>query len=407
MTTTADRVDIENVDFYGEDQFAVYEWLQSAAPVYYYEPLDTFIVSKYEDVRHVSRTPSVFSNTGALTLNMIRLARSGAGKSLEQFFDASGEMVITIDPPRHHEMKRTLTPAFNPRAVRSLESAIAEMVTSLVDQIEPGVPIEFVQAVAAKLPVYVAARVLGLTDVDLGEVGRWVSALEALTRVETFDELLAAAGQFATMNDYMQSELQRKRTSPGDDLMSIMLRTELNGQPLNEAQMLSHLSTLISNGGTTRVLLASAVELLARHPGERELIVTDPGQVDHAIEEVLRVAPPARGFARLVLQDTEIRGQQIRAGQHVYILYSAANRDPDVFTDPHRFDIRRAQERMHLSFGYGTHSCLGATLVRMEASLFLRELLRRYPQMEIAEEPVRQRHVQINGWQRLVVSFDG
>jgi cytochrome P450 len=249
--------------------------------------------------------------------------------------------------------------------------------------------------------------VLGLTDVDLGEVGRWVSALEALTRVETFDELLAAAGQFATMNDYMQSELQRKRTSPGDDLMSIMLRTELNGQPLNEAQMLSHLSTLISNGGTTRVLLASAVELLARHPGERELIVTDPGQVDHAIEEVLRVAPPARGFARLVLQDTEIRGQQIRAGQHVYILYSAANRDPDVFTDPHRFDIRRAQERMHLSFGYGTHSCLGATLVRMEASLFLRELLRRYPQMEIAEEPVRQRHVQINGWQRLVVSFDG
>ncbi len=207
-------------------------------------------------------------------------------------------------------MKRTLTPAFNPRAVRSLESAIADMVASLVDQIEPGVPIEFVQAVAARLPVYVAARVLGLTDVDLDEVGRWVNALEALTRVETFDELLAAAGQFATMNDYMVSELQRKRTSPGDDLMSIMLRTELNGQPLNEAQMLSHLSTLISNGGTTRVLLASAVELLARHPRERELIVTDPDQVDHAIEEVLRVAPPARGFARLVLQDTEIRGQQ-------------------------------------------------------------------------------------------------
>jgi cytochrome P450 len=406
MTTTADGVNIEDFDFYDESQFDVYARLQREAPVYYYEPLDTFVVSKYEDVRHISRTPEVFSNTGALTLNMIRIERSGAGKSLEQFFDASGEMVITLDPPRHREMKRTLTPAFNPRAVHSLEPAIAEMAASLVDQIEPGVPIEFVQAIAAKLPVYVAARVLGLEDVNLDDIGRWVNALEALTCVETFDELVAAAGQFATMNDYMLSELRHKRVSPGDDLMSIMLRTELDGQPLTETQMLSHLSTLISNGGTTRVLLASAVGLLAQHPRQRGWIAEDPEKVEHAIEEVLRVAPPARGFARLALQDVEIRGQQIHAGQYVYMLYSAANRDPEVFADAHRFDITRAQERMHLSFGYGTHSCLGAALVRMETNLFLRELLRRYPRMEIVEEPVRQRHVQLNGWQRLLMSFD-
>jgi cytochrome P450 len=405
MTTASSRVEIERADFYGNGQFEVYDWLQKHDPVHYYEPLDVFVVSRYEDVRYISRTTDIFSNTGALTLNMIRLARSGAGNSLEQFFDKSGEMVITLDPPRHRQLKHTLTPAFNPRAVRTLEPAINEMCKRLVDDIVPGVAMDVVPAIAAKLPVYVAARVLGLGDVNLDDVGRWINALESLTRVETFEELLVAAGDFGTMNDVMVAALAEKRDQPGDDLISLLLATELDGQPLTDAQMLSHLSTLISNGGTTRALIGSMLGLLAEHPDQLELLVAKPELLGGAIEESLRFAPPARGFARVVLRDVELGGERIRAGQHVYMLYSAANRDPDVFPDPQRFDITRHGDRMHVSFGYGAHTCLGAALVRLEITQLFTELLGRYSALEVVEEPVPQEHVQLNAWQHLTMKF--
>jgi cytochrome P450 len=169
--------------------------------------------------------------------------------------------------------------------------------------------------------------------------------------------------------------------------------------------MLSHLTTLISNGGTTRLLLASLMELLATHPAELDRLIADPGLQGSAIEEALRVRPPARGFVRTVTRDTELGGEQIRAGQRVYMLYDAANRDPEVFAEPHLFDIVRHQERMHVSFGYGTHACLGAALVRLEVAIFVRELLTRFARVELAGTPVRQTHVQLNGWAELPLAF--
>ena len=259
-------IDLESFDFYGPDQFPSYEWLQREAPVFYYEPLDTWVVSRYEDVRYVGSTPEVFSNTGALSLNMIRVARSGAGNSLERFFDPSGEMVITLDPPRHREIKRTLTPAFNPKAVRALGDDIREMSRRLVDEIVAGEVMDFVPSIAAKLPIYVAERLLGFGDLDLDEVTRWVNALEALTRVETIEEMETAAADFASMGEVLVATLEKKVKEPGDDLFSLLLSTELDGKPLSPAVAMSHVSTLISNGGTTRALLASAVQLLAEHP---------------------------------------------------------------------------------------------------------------------------------------------
>jgi cytochrome P450 len=170
---------------------------------------------------------------------------------------------------------------------------------------------------------------------------------------------------------------------------------------------MSHVSTLISNGGTTRALLASAVDLLAEHPVQRGWIRDDPKVLAGAIEEVLRFAPPARGFSRLVVQDTEIRGTPIKAGQYVYMLYSAANYDTTVFEDPERFDIKRRWEQLHVSFGFGTHSCLGQPLVRLEVSALLHELLSRYGDFEVVGERVRQPHVQLNGWAHLPVRFNG
>jgi cytochrome P450 len=406
MTSLEEPVRIEDYDFYDNAScYPVYERLQRERPVYYYEPLDMWVLSKYDDVRHVSRTPNTFSSTRGLTLNEIRLARSGAGKSLERFFDPAGELVITLDPPRHRQLKQTMTPAFNPRAVRSLEPQITALSNQLLDQIQAGEPIDFVATTARKLPVLVAAAVLGVPDADPDQIQVWVDALEALTRVETVAELEAAAANFKPMDEFFRAHLAQRRKQPGDDLMSVLLATRLEGEPLTEPQMLSHLMTLMSNGGTTRLLLASLVWLFAAHPEDLARVVAEPGLQASAIEEALRLCPPARGFARTVVDDAVLRGVTMRAGQHVYMLYDAANRDAEIFADPHAFDVARHQERMHVSFGYGTHTCLGAALIRVEVGIFVRELLRRFTRIELAGEPVRQQHVQLNGWQRLPVVF--
>jgi cytochrome P450 len=207
------------------------------------------------------------------------------------------------------------------------------------------------------------------------------------------------------MGQVLAETLEKKIREPGDDLFSLLLATHLDGEPLNPAVALSYVSTLISNGGTTRALLASSAGLLAEHPVQRGWIREDPKLLAGAIEEILRIAPPARGFSRLVVDDTELHGTPIKAGQYVYMLYAAANRDASVFVDPGRFDIKRRWERLHVSFGFGTHSCLGQPLVRLEVSALLRELLGRYANFEVAGERAQQPHVQLNAWSHLPMRF--
>jgi cytochrome P450 len=169
--------------------------------------------------------------------------------------------------------------------------------------------------------------------------------------------------------------------------------------------VLAHVATLMSNGGTTRLLLSSIASFLADDSSPLELIRADPGLLDGVIEECLRLMPPARGFVRTATADVELAGTRIRAGQRLYMLYPAANRDPDHFTDPDRFDPARRQAYGHASFGFGTHFCLGAGLARMEAKALFTELMSRYSAIHPAGTPTRYEHVQLNGWATLPVTL--
>jgi cytochrome P450 len=381
--------------------------MQASDPVAYYEPLDLFVLTRYDDVRFAGRTPELFSNASGLTLNELRMGQGGIKDAFERFFDPSGELVITLDPPRHRQLKQLLTPAFNPRAVRALEPAIHRITNELLDTITPGEPIEFVDRIAARLPVAVAAAVLGVPGDHFDELAVWVQALEDFTRVETEAELDAAAVKFASMGEFLHENIQRKRREPEDDLISVLLGARLDDAPLPEPVILSHLMTLLSNGGTTRLLLASLADLLGQYPDERQRVVGGGSALrQSALEEALRLAPPARGFVRTLTHDHVLHGQNIRAGQHVYLLYVAANRDAEHFLDPHAFDAGRHQEKLHVAFGYGTHTCLGAALVRLEVDIFLAALLERFPTIERAGDPVRLSHVQLNGWSHLPLIFE-
>jgi cytochrome P450 len=404
-----DLVLVEDPRFYDDGQFGVYDRMRAEAPAYYYEPLDVFLLTRMDDVHYVSTHPEQFSNTSGLTLNQLRMAREGATTAFERFNDPEGELVITKDPPRQRALRALMSANLTPRYLSGFNDALARFCRHLLDQaaaeVDEGRPIDFMDSVAAALPLYVAAALLGVAEVDIPRMKTWVAALEDLTRITSAAELEEPGRRFDELKAFLRDQLARKRRAPGSDMMSSFLASTLDGAPAPDAIVLAHVATLMSNGGTTRLLLGSIASLLADHPSQLKLMRDDPGRLDGVIEESLRLMPPARGFVRTATADVLLAGTRIGAGQRVYMLYPAANRDPGHFTSPDSFDPARPRGYGHASFGFGTHFCLGAGLARMEARALFGELAARYDSIRLAGDPKRYEHVQLNGWETLPVTL--
>ena len=409
MTVSPDLIRVEDPAFYDDGQFAVYERMRAEAPAYYYEPLDVFLLTRMDDIHHVSTHPELFSNARGLTLNQLRMAREGATSAFERFNEPEGELVITKDPPRQRALRALMSSNLTPRYLSGFADALDQFCRDLLDQVAAdagdGTPFDFIDAVASCLPLYVAAALLGVDQADIPRMKTWVAALEDLTRITSADELEGPGQRFDELKAFLRDQLARKRREPGRDMLSSFVASSLDGAPAPDAIVLAHAATLMSNGGTTRLLLGSVAALLAEHPEYLKLIADDPALLDGVIEECLRLMPPARGFVRTVTADVLLAGVPIRSGQRVYMLYPAANRDPAHFDQPDRFDPARARNYGHAAFGFGTHFCLGAGLARMEAKALFAELAGRYRSIQPAGERTRYQHVQLNGWETLPVSL--
>jgi cytochrome P450 len=253
--------------------------------------------------------------------------------------------------------------------------------------------------------LFVAAALLGVDEVDIHRMRAWVAALEELTNVTSADELEEPGQRFDELKAFLRDQLARKHETPGTDMLSSFLASRLDGGPAPDPIVLAHAATLMSNGGTTRLLLGSVAAQLAEHPAQLKLAADEPQALDGVIEETLRLVPPARGFVRTATEDVELSGARVGAGQRVYMLYPAANRDPGHFPSPGTFNPARAQSYGHASFGLGTHFCLGAGLARMEARALFGQIAARFRSIRPAGEPERYRHVQLNGWQALPLTF--
>ena len=403
-----DLVRIEDVSFYMDDPFPVYARLRREQPVFYYEPLDIFVLSRGEDIRWASRHPEIFSSAQGLMLSHLRLPSALGVDIRSAFFDPEGEPFFFTDPPRHRQLRRIVSPAFSPVGVASLENDIRAAARGLVDTIEPGEPVEYVTEIAGKLPVLVQARLLGVPTEDFEQIRVWTEALELISggmiNLAT-EEIAAAARTFATMKDFFREQFKIKRRQPGDDLISTLLSADLDGEPLSEARMLNYCLIFMGSTDTTRALLSGLAFGLATNPDQLAALAADRSLMKAAVEEGLRWTTPARGFIRTVTQDTEIRGQVIRAGQHVYLLDVSANYDEETYPDPQRFDISRGPDLAHMSFGYGVHTCIAAPMVRIETAIFFNEILDRYPSLEIAGQPRRVAQIVRQGWEELPLRF--
>ncbi|MFE4956068.1 cytochrome P450 [Streptomyces sp. NPDC056653] len=405
MTTlTSDDVRIEDPDFYFKDRKEVYTRLHAEHPVFYYEPLDLFVLSKHEDIREAARSPETFSSGRGLHLHQLRLEPEETEAYATLY--GPGEQFAYADPPRHGQLRGVASRSFAPRALAYLRDYVQAQVDTLVSGIVPGEPFDFVESIAATLPIKVAECFIGLPSGHAEEIRGWSDALESLKLIHGAENIRKAVSQFQEMNEFFRAQFEAKRARPGEDLISSLLAAELDGQPLTESTLLIYCSLFLAGGSdTTRSLLAGMALALAEYPEQLERLRAEPRLLDGAIEESLRWTTPARGFLRTVTHDTEVRGVTIKEGQRVYLLFDAGNRDPEVFENPWTYDIRRPNAAAHLSFGYGPHLCIAAHLARLETRLFYQALLSRFSVIEKAGEPREIRQLLRNGWYELPLAF--
>ena len=376
-----------------------YAWLRKNAPVYWHDEPNGpgfWAITKYEDVRTISRLPKVFSS---YETSVMLPDPDPMGLYAQRL------MMLNMDPPQHDRFKLLVSRGFTPKNAPLLRPKIEELARDIVDAVLAKGECDFVTEIAGRLPSGLIAELMGMPRAD-GE------RLYDLTEImHTNDDAIAppeikmnAVGE---MLGYAQSVADLKRQNPGDDLATILVNAEIDGDHLTDEEFQWFFLLLVNAGGdTTRNLLAAGLQLLFDHPDQRTKLMGDlDGLLGSAVEEMLRYCSPVTHFKRTAMQDTVVGGQSIKAGERVVMFYGSANRDEDIFENADTFDVAR-HPNPHVAFGAGgPHLCLGMHVARVELAVMFRELLTRMPHIE-AGGPIERMHSSfIAGVHRMPIKY--
>jgi cytochrome P450 len=411
MTTEIayDFIPFEDPQFYVDDPYPVLGRLQREDPVHYYEPLDIFVLTKLAHIREAAAQGELFSSGRGLFLNDLRMMKdaSGGPSVFDGFFPADAEHFAFADPPRHKELRGLITPAFAVKNLTAMRPDIDRFIGELLDRIRPGEPIDFVAEIADHLPIMIAQRLLGIEGLDIATVKEWSDALEAMNAANTREEIEQAKRTFAGMNSVFEQEFTTRRGKPGAGLVSDMLNATLDGEPVSESNVLTYCTTVLAAGSdTTRALLTGTMLAFADFPDQLRRVKEDRSLINSAVEECLRWVTPARSFVRTATADTTIGGQEIKAGQRIFLLYAAGNFDEEAFDNPFVLDVGRKNAQQHVAFGFGPHSCIAAQLVRMQMRSFLTQFLDRFSSVRKVTEPTPVVHVLRHSWYDAELVFE-
>lgn len=301
-------------------------------------------------------------------------------------FDAP--TMLNSDPPDHERLRGVAARAFTPRSIAALEPRLRQLTDAMLAPLRDGEPFDVVDQLAYPLPVMAISELLGVSVDDRESFRTWSNQLIAGTNELASEDDLAAAREGAEhLKEYFRAEIARRRARPGgDDLVSRLVEANA-GEVLDDAELLSSCVLLLVAGNeTTTNLIANQALALGRDHEQRARVIADPALVPGAVEEVMRYDSPVQATVRVPAVDVELAGQRVGAGEMVFVLLAAANRDPTRFDDPERFDVGRAPNP-HLGFGHGIHFCLGAALAKLEARLALEGLLAVAPSYEVRGDP--------------------
>jgi cytochrome P450 len=394
----------ETAAFYQRDPDAAFRRLRAEDPLHWYEPARFWAVTRYGDVQAISQRPRQFSSEqGTQLFEAVRRAQGQPPLgAMGNNAAMSAATIIRMDPPRHNRHRKLVMGAFTPRRIAALEPLVREIAKRSLDAIDPSGPVDFVEQVAIPLPMYVIAEMLGVASDDYADFRRWSDAMIEAGGGDVSAKTVAVV---AELIHYVIAVAEERRRRPQDDLLSLLVEAEIDGERLSDGEVgMFCLTLLVAGNETTRNLVSGGALALMRHPDQREKLLADPGLLPNAIEEMLRFVSPVRSFMRCATEDTELRGKLIRRGDYLALFYSSANRDEEVFgDDADAFDVARPSARRHVAFGFGEHLCLGAALARLEGQVMFEELLARWPHFALAGAPEALPSSLMNGLVRMPV----
>lgn len=373
------------VPSFKRDPYRALARLRAEQPVHYSEALQAWVLTRHADCLAVLRDHETFSSDSSH-------ARSQLADALEERRRLSPlgmtPVVLSSDPPAHARLRGIVNHALTPKRVAGLRPRIEEIARELLADVDGESEFEVMAGLAVPLPMIVIAELLGVPAEDRELFHGWSNAVAAATNVVTADEIADEAREATrALVDYLGRVVEQRRSEPRDDLLSVLVEAEEEGQRLSHEEVLAFaILLLVAGNETTTNLIGNGTLALVADAEQQQAVRAGGEALRGGIEEMLRFDSPVQTLVRFARRDTEIAGSTIAAGNTVLLMTGAANRDPEVFADPDRFDVARPDANRHLSFGMGIHYCLGSPLARMEAEIAFTALLDRFGSMELVTE---------------------
>ena len=377
--------------FINGQPFDIFKRLREEAPIYWHEESLDFepgfwALSKHEDIVRVSKDPMTFSSAvGGHLMTM------GDPEVVDPSAVAAiiGNM-IGMDPPDHQIYRKMVAPSFTPKAIRTLEGDMRLKIRELLENVEDKGEFNFVTEISEQLPLWVLCEMMGIPESERPKIRDLVNNLTDASIQQDPNNAFQIWVNYMELFKMGRDMIEERRKNPTDDLMSVVANTKIEGGEL-PPELLDgfFLLMVIAGNETTRNTLTGGLMALTDNPEEREKLLKDPALISNATDEMLRWVTSVIYFRRTATKDTNIRGQDIKAGDKVVMWYGSANRDEDIFKDGHLFKVERENAKKHLAFGAGEHLCLGNRLGHMQIRILFEELLDRFPNIHSTSDPVR------------------
>lgn len=386
--------------------YPFYQKLRSSKPVAWFDAINGWVLTRHADISAVLRDTRFSSKRFARGLERESLR---GNEALAQMFEARTKAMLSTDAPTHTRLRSLVSKAFTPRAVEALRPKIAELVDTMLSEAQARGSIDIMRDIAGPLPVYVIAVMLGIPHEDRDRFKHWSDAIAAaanLVQGLSDETLIRSAVAYQELTEYFRALVGRMRAGQGEGVLAAMAAAEEQGDRLTEAELYANAVLLLNAGHeTTTNLIGNGTLALLQHPDQWKRLAEKPELIEDGVEELLRYDSPVQFTSRSALEDLEIGGQKIAAGQIVMVLLGAANRDPEAFPDPDRLDLSRAEARHHVAFGQGPHYCLGAPLARLEGEEVFKALVRRFPGLRLeGETPTYRSNFNLRGLVSLPVA---
>jgi cytochrome P450 len=386
------------------DPYPVYTELRAHAPIWYHEPTDHWLVSRFDDVNALLRDRR-FGRTYHHLATNAEMGRPEEPSSHGPFWHLIRNGILDMEPPDHTRVRSLVSKAFTPRVVEAMRDPIQAMMNGLIDEIVGAGEFDLIPSIAEPLPVAVIAELLGVPDGDRYLLRPWSANICGMYELNPSEQAARTAARASEeFSEYLRALSRQRRAAPQDDLISALAQVVENDERLTEDELIGTCVLLLNAGHEATVnVTANGWWSLFRNPEQLARLRAEPSLVPRAIEELMRWDTPLHMFERWVLEGAEICGTHVPKGAELGLLFGSANRDPSVFDRPDALDISR-EPNPHVSFGAGVHFCLGAPLARLELEISFSTMLARLPRMELLEEPSWKPNYIIRGLEALRVA---